>query len=171
MHTTIKLFPFFALALLVTCIHATPDEELILAARSNDTGGVRRALEQNADPNVTDRLSQTALHCAAHYDNAEAAQLLLARSAEKEARNHHGMTPLHLAAYWRSPRVAKLLLDFGAKNIEELNGMTPLDIAHHLEHHDIADLFGTRKGRSRKTGPTQIRYTLISVPLTTRVQA
>ena len=149
MHTTIKIFPLITLALLTTCIRATPNEELIKAARSNNEEGVRLALEYGANPDTT-HLFSTALHCASYYDNPRMAQFLLDQSANKEARNDRGMTPLHLTAYWYSLDVAKLLLDAGAQNTEDDDGITPRKIAHYCHHHEISILFKRQKRKRYK---------------------
>ncbi|MBT8099218.1 MAG: ankyrin repeat domain-containing protein, partial [Gammaproteobacteria bacterium] len=56
----------------------------------------------------------TALHWAAHNEDAEIAKLLLAARANAGAANDYGVTPLHLACVNRSGAMVKQLLDSGA---------------------------------------------------------
>ena len=54
---------------------------------------------------------------------------------------------MHIAALWNRPLVMELLIRLGAElNLTNLNGQTPLDIAMHWCHYDIAEVlqhFGT----------------------------
>jgi ankyrin repeat protein len=113
------------------------DEEgtplLLHAAQSLDAQIVGDLLDRGANPAVTDRFGETALHRVADLRRADAlraarvATLLIDRGAAVDATNRDAVTPLHQAVRARSLAVAEVLLDRGANpNAADKRGSTPL---------------------------------------------
>ena len=75
------------------------DGRLVDAARGRDASEVRALLDAGADANARQPDGATALHWAAHWDDAaELASLLLRAGADVDADGAYGVTPLSLAA-------------------------------------------------------------------------
>ena len=95
----------------------------------------RLAAILDADPALASAVSAdgfTALHFAAFFGQAEAAELLLARGAAVDVLGSGWMTgtPLHSAATSGSVEIAQMLLDAGADpNARQSHGWTPLHSA------------------------------------------
>jgi ankyrin repeat protein len=87
---------------------------LLVAVRSGNTEGVRRLLMQRANPNAAEADGTTALHWAAHHDNAAAADLLIRAGASVQAKNRYGATALLLACVNGSAPMVDRLLNAGA---------------------------------------------------------
>ena len=100
---------------------------LVDAARGRDASEVRELLDAGADVNARQPDGATALHWAAHWDDAELASLLLHAGADVDADGAYGVTPLSLAAANASASLVELLLDAGADpNAARDSGETPL---------------------------------------------
>src|SRR4051812_11464719 len=67
------------------------------AARQQDKAALRALLKQRTDVNLPEADGATALHWAAHWNDMEAVELLLAAGAKVNAKNDYGVTPLSLA--------------------------------------------------------------------------
>ncbi|MFO7278303.1 MAG: ankyrin repeat domain-containing protein [Pseudomonadota bacterium] len=98
--------------------------------RAVERGEREKALEMirsGADVNVRDVDDTTALHWAAHRDDAELVEALIRAGAEVNVQNRYGSTPMGEAAAIGSTAVLKLLLDAGA-DVESPNaeGQTAL---------------------------------------------
>jgi uncharacterized protein len=100
------------------------------AAALGDVARLQAHLQ--ADPSSLEAHSHdgwTALHLAAHFGHADAAQYLLRHGADVRARSTNPLDnqPLHAALAGRSLDVARLLLDAGADpNAAEHGGYAPL---------------------------------------------
>jgi cytohesin len=70
-----------------------------LAKSSSHIGKLRIALRKGADPNITNRFGQTALHTAIINHNHKAVRLLTRHGAKVDQGDINGFTPLHIAAY------------------------------------------------------------------------
>src|SRR6266496_131125 len=67
------------------------------AAESRNIDGLKNLLKQRADVNAAQPDGTTALHWAAHWNDAEAVSLLLRAGANAKAMNRYGATPLYEA--------------------------------------------------------------------------
>lgn len=95
---------------------ATPDTDLVDAAKSGDMAAVQSALAAGADVNATNERGATPLMMAAAYGHAEIAKKLIAAGADLEKR-HVGTldaTALMFAASSPDPAMVQLLLASGA---------------------------------------------------------
>jgi len=84
------------------------------AAERRDRAAVRTLLNGGTDVNATQVDGTTALHWAAHYDDAETAALLVKAGANVNAVNRYGVPPLSLACTNGNAAVVRLLLEAGA---------------------------------------------------------
>ncbi len=106
---------------------ASTDLRLVQAAKGQDEASARALLKQRADVNAQQGDGATALHWAAHHDNATLADLLLRAGARVDAANDLGATPLHLACHNGSAAMVDRLLAARANaNAKFLNGETVL---------------------------------------------
>ena len=103
------------------------DRSLVGAARNRDGTAVRALLEAGADVNARQPDGATALHWAAHWDDAGMARRLVRAGADVDAAGAYGVTPLSLAAANGSAVLVELLLGAGADpNAARDSGETPL---------------------------------------------
>lgn len=103
------------------------DLRLVRAMEERDQAAVRALLAERVDVNAASADGATALHWAAHWDDAVAAELLLRAGADANAANDHGVTPLSLACLNRSAKLVGMLLAAGAHpNAAQWTGETPL---------------------------------------------
>ncbi len=87
---------------------------LVSAVKAGDIPLMRAVLQRGGDVNVAAADGTTALHWAAHRDDAEALEQLLEAGAAVNAANRYGVTPLHLAAINGSALAIERLLRAGA---------------------------------------------------------
>ena len=73
-----------------------------------------RSSQRGVDVNAAQIDGTTALHWAAHYDDAETAALLVKAGANVNAANRYGVPPLALACTNGNAAVVRLLLEAGA---------------------------------------------------------
>ncbi len=134
------------------------DVALIEAVRAGDHAGARALIEQGASVNATQGDGATALHWAAHRDDAFLARLLLEAGASAGAADDHGVTPLSLACLNGSAAMVTLLLDAGADpNAGRTSGVTPLMTAARVGNVDVvrallasgADVAATERSRGQ----------------------
>jgi DNA-binding HxlR family transcriptional regulator len=91
---------------------------------------VARILIDNGADKFKEARWDTALHDAAHSNNAKDTQFLIDAGADINAMNRYRNTPLHIAAERHSPDAARILIENGA-NMEARNvdGQKPLHVA------------------------------------------
>ncbi|MEJ2171598.1 MAG: ankyrin repeat domain-containing protein [Woeseiaceae bacterium] len=93
---------------------ASDDLRLIDAARNGDGRSVSNMIEQSVDVNALEADGTTALQWAAHHDDLDMANQLLAAGANADLANEYGVAPLHLACTNRSDAMVRVLLSAGA---------------------------------------------------------
>ena len=104
---------------------------LMEAANRNLPIVVRCLLERGADPNMSDDLSRTALHCATRSGSTSLIQDLLGKGAVSNVLSRYRkLTPLHYCCYRGHVDAAKLLVEAGTDlSLEDLWDRTPLSAA------------------------------------------
>jgi uncharacterized protein len=111
-----------------TVAHAAAgDPRLLDAVKARNLESARTLLKQHVDVNAPQGDGSTALHWAAHFDDAPMADLLIGAGARVEAANDTGATPLYLACLNRSAPMVERLLKAGANpNAALVSGETVL---------------------------------------------
>lgn len=118
------------LCLLAATAWAQARPPVVDAAKSRDKAALRTLINQKADVKAADPEGATALHWAAHHDDAESVDLLLRAGADANTANDLGATPLWLASQNGNAAIVKRLLDAKANpNRALLSGETPLMVA------------------------------------------
>jgi ankyrin repeat protein len=87
---------------------------LVDAARAGNRPVALGLLAEQADPNQAETDGTTALHWAAHNDDAELVARLIAAGAKVDVANDYGATPMTEAAVAANVAVLEALLDGGA---------------------------------------------------------
>ena len=103
----------FAIVLLAHTSFAAGGE-VADAVQNRDKVALQALLKQHAAVNAAQPDGTTALHWAAHWNDAESVQLLLHAGANAKAVNRYGATPLSEAAASGSPEIIEQLLTAGA---------------------------------------------------------
>jgi len=103
------------LLMIAASVSAETRCEVADAAMRRDTNAVRTLIEKKADAGAAQPDGTTALHWAAHWDDADMAALLIRAGANAQASNNDGATPLFLAAENGSAAMIELLLKAGAE--------------------------------------------------------
>ena len=115
------------------------DQQMMVAARGNDTVGLEQLLKRPQNPNTRDEC-MTPLHHAAEHGHVEPMRLLLEAGAGIDAqREEEEMAPLHNAAHMGHLEAVRFLVQNGAqKDLTDIYGSTSLLLA--VEHNfvDIA---------------------------------
>ena len=130
-----RILPTIVAFVTVALLGAAPapaavDLPLIDAVKMADSARVERLLAAGAAVDDPQGDGATALHWAAHGDQADMARLLVAAGADVDAADDHGVTPLALACLNASVAMVDLLLGAGADpNLARTSGVTPLMIA------------------------------------------
>ncbi len=112
-----------------TAGEAGPQQNVWLAAKTNDVAMLAAELEAGADVDAPDPVfGVTPLAFAALEGQTAMVEELLERGAKLEAPNRDGSSALHSAAFMGRVETVRFLLDNGA-NVNALNhnGETPLD--------------------------------------------
>lgn len=84
------------------------------AVQNRDIATVRVLLRQHASVNAAQPDGTTALHWAAHWNDAESVSLLLQAGADAKVVNHYGASPLSEAVVSGSEAIVEQLLRAGA---------------------------------------------------------
>jgi ankyrin repeat protein len=117
---------------------AQTDRRVAEAARRRDLPSVERLVAEGADVRARQGDGATALHWAAHWDDADMARRLISAGADPRAADDHAVTPLWLACLNGSVTMAGLLLEAGADpNAQTAAGETPLMMAAHTGSTEI----------------------------------
>jgi ankyrin repeat protein len=122
-----------SIALVTWSATAAPaDRRLVEAAKARDLVTIRTLIAARADVTIPQGDGATALHWAAHWDDAAIADVLIGAGAKVDAADDHGVTPLALACLNGSAALVERLLKAGANpNAASVVGETPLMIAAH----------------------------------------
>ena len=100
------------------------------AVQRGDRQAVSSLLKAHADVNAPQRDGATALHWAAHLEDADTAALLIRAGAKVDTPNNYGVTPLALASSNGNAAIIDQLLKSGADpNRSVRAGETPLMLA------------------------------------------
>jgi ankyrin repeat protein len=102
------------LVTLVAQLSFAAGSEVANAVQNRDIATLRSLLRQHAPVNAAQADGTTALHWAAHWNDAEAVSLLLQAGANAKAANRYGATPLSEAAAGGNARIIEQLLEAGA---------------------------------------------------------
>ena len=81
---------------------------------------------------------------AAQNGHTAVVSLLLENHAQIDLADNDGITPLLMAAKNGHTEVVRLLLQAGADPLVSVQGATPLDVALHLNHLEVAALLQAR---------------------------
>jgi uncharacterized protein len=134
----VRLALLLAACACVSGVSAAGSAAVADAVERRDGAALRELLQRRADVNAPQPDGATALHWAAHWDDAGTAGLLIAAGADVNAANELGVVPLHLACANANPAVAALLLAHGAAVEARLtSGETPLMIAARTGNREI----------------------------------
>jgi len=153
------------LACVCGTVAASADRRLADAAQHRDTAAIVTLLAGHADANGRQPDGATALHWAAHWDDADSVGRLLRAGADVDVRNDLGVTPLSLASTNASVAVARLLLDAGADpNLALPSGETPLMTAARSGGVELVSLLLERgadvEARERAQSQTALMWAL-----------
>lgn len=128
--TRLALFVVTALLQLAVLASAVGKAPLADAVENRDTRAAGALLEKKTDVNSPQADGMTALHWAAHYDDASEVKRLIAAGADAKATNRYGVTPLSLACTNGNTEIVEMLLIAGADaNCSCASGETALMIA------------------------------------------
>lgn len=120
---------------------AIADVALLEASRSGDTAAALALVDDGADVRSSDNSGTTALHWAAHHDNAELAQRLIQAGADVSAANAYGATPLSEAATVGNAEMIGALIAAGVDvDAANADGQTALMIVARSSNVDAARL-------------------------------
>ena len=129
--------------------------QIVESVKDRDAAALRAALKQGADVNTLQPDGATALHWAAHWNDLEAADLLIRAGARVNVANAAGETALHGAAYRGNDLAVQFLVDKGAAvNPKNKNGRTPLDVAEGEYFQATFQIHQSTAGLLRKLGGT-----------------
>ena len=93
---------------------AASDVRVVEAVKNQDRAAASALLKQHADVNAAQDDGATALHWAAHWDDAEMADLLIRAGAHANAADDLGVTPLAVACNSNNAAIVEKLLAAGA---------------------------------------------------------
>lgn len=119
---------------------AENDERLVEAVKSRDRAAARALVDERVDVNAPQADGATPLHWAAHWDDLETADLLIAAGARVDAANDYGVAPIALASTNGSLAMVERLLGAGADpNAADEHGAAPLMFAARTGNLDVID--------------------------------
>jgi uncharacterized protein len=99
---------------LATSVAQAASTEVADAVENRDFTALRALLKEHAAVNTAQPDGTTALHWAAHWNDADAVMLLLQAGANAKAANRYGATPLSEAAALGNAAIIEQLLKAGA---------------------------------------------------------
>ena len=119
--------PLAVLTVVMCATVSAQDLRLVEAVAARDGETTRALVAQRVGVNAAQADGTTALHWAVHWNDLEAATLLIDAGANVNALNELGVAPLSLAAVNASPNMAAALLHAGADpNVARPSGETAL---------------------------------------------
>ena len=120
---------------------------LLAAVAQGHAKIVKFMLERGANPDIANLQKITPLMYAARYGNLEIAKMLLDFGAMLDLQDIYGDTALAVAVTRGQESLVRLFISKGAKidTRNTLEKLTPLDLAHHLGHGEIARLLRKAK--------------------------
>jgi ankyrin repeat protein len=137
----VKLRLATAIALLGASTAFAADTALIDAIKAKQHEAAVALLEKGVDVQAREVDGTTALHYAAHYDDAELVKRLIKAGADVKAANDYGATPLGEAAVTGDPEIIKALLAAGADaKATNKEGQTPLMVVARTGNVEAAKL-------------------------------
>ena len=114
---------------------------LMLAATEGHCDVVKALVENGADVNAKDVISNTALMSASMNGHTDAVKLLLASGANVNDKDYYGFTPVIKAATYGRCDTVKVLLDAGADpNAKDNIGECALSRAERGGHEDTVEV-------------------------------
>jgi uncharacterized protein len=134
------------------------------AAQRRDTTSLRAMLSKRVNVNSPQADGTTALHWAVHWNDVEAAKLLLRAGANTMAKNRFGATPLSEAATTGNAELVSALLEAGAdaKALSTADGETVLMTAARAGNADVVRMLIDRgadvNARERYKGQTALMW-------------
>ncbi|KAF2667263.1 putative proteasome regulatory particle subunit [Microthyrium microscopicum] len=115
---------------------------MMASSRKEADALISLLLSKGADPNATNRASQTALHFAASKSALDVARALIQAKASTRTKDKRGQLPLHrAAAVGNVPMIRLLLENKSPLNASDVDGMTALHHAMAEGHGDAALVF------------------------------
>jgi uncharacterized protein len=102
------------LLVVVLSVAGAPAPEVADAVRTRNNAALQALLKQRADVNAAQPDGTTALHWAAHWNDAETVNALLRAGANAKVVNRYGATPLSEAVAAGSAAMIQALLNAGA---------------------------------------------------------
>ena len=119
---------------------AGSESRLVDAVKNRDWATARALVGERVDVNAPQADGATPLHWAAHWDDLETADLLIAAGARVDTANDYGVAPLALASTNGSLAMVERLLGAGADpNAADEHGATPLMFAARSGKLDVLD--------------------------------
>ena len=149
---------------LVCSFAAAPVPEVADAVRTRNASALQTLLRQRADVNAAQPDGTTALHWAAHWNDAETVNVLLRAGANAKAVNRYGATPLSEAVTSGSVAMVQALLNAGAdpKTLTTEDGETVLMTSARAGNIDVVRLLLDRgadvNAREKYKGQTALMW-------------
>src|ERR1041385_6445973 len=131
------------LTVVAASLHAAGSEAAD-AAEHRDLDAVRKLAAQHANLSAPQPDGTTALHWAAHWNDAAMVKALLAGGANAKAANRYGATPLSEAAVTGNASIVAALLQAGAdpRTLTTRDGETVLMTAARGGYLDLVNALG-----------------------------
>jgi hypothetical protein len=115
--------------------------EMIRSAERGEEEAVVDFLDRGEDPNTTDDMGLTALHCASKKGRTRVVEVLLERRANTNLSSRRSETPLHYACkYGHLPIVQMLIASRARLDAETEQQKTPIQYARDNKHENIVKL-------------------------------